>query len=84
MIKVSSVKKEDTAWDKHIRLTYEDKEYLAILHWDKWDGYELISFIDPSGKWIDTPEWAINWEENNEKSLNYVLDELSDEKIEEN
>ena len=83
MLKVSSVKQEDTAWDKFISLTYESNEYRVILHWDKWDGYELVSFTSPDGTWIDTPEWAVDWEEHNEKSLNYLLDELSDEKIEE-
>jgi len=85
MLKVSSVEMENTAWDKFITFTYEGNEYRALLHWDKWDGYDLVTFFDLNDikKWIETPDWAVDWDEHNEQSLNYLLDELSDEKIEE-
>ena len=77
-ITINGIVKEDTACDKEITLTYEGQEYAVRLHWDKWDGYE-VTFTD-----IDDPEWAINWEDNNDgESLAYVLDGLTDEKLEE-
>ena len=82
-LEVKSVNKTYTAWNKHISFTYKGEEYLVILRWDTWEGYDLVSFLDVKNNvvWIDTPEWAQNWDDNNEESLNYVLDELSDEEL---
>ena len=76
-IKINTVTKEETAFDKYVQFTYEGESYSALLHWDKWDGYDL-SFTD-----IDEPEWAINWEWNNGETLAYILDGLTDEVLEE-
>ena len=75
-ITINGVTKEETAYDKYVQFTYEGESYSATLHWDKWDGYDL-TFKD-----IDDPEWAINWEDNNDESLAYTLDGLSDEVLE--
>ena len=83
-IKINGIVKEETAYDKEITLTYEGQEYAVTLHWDKWDGYE-VTFTDTANtrNWIDTPDWAINWEDNNDgESLAYVLDGLTDEVLE--
>ena len=77
-IKINGIVKEETAYDKEITLTYEGQEYAVLLHWDKWDGYE-VTFTE-----IDDPQWAINWEDNNDgENLAYVLDGLTDEVLEE-
>jgi hypothetical protein len=76
-IKIKSVTKEETAYDKYVQFTYEGESYSVLLHWDKWDGYDL-SFTD-----IDEPEWATNWEWNDGETLAYILDGLTDEVIEE-
>jgi hypothetical protein len=76
-IKIDGIVKEETAYDKEITLTYDGESYAVRLHWDKWDGYE-ITFTE-----VDDPEWAINWEDNNDgESLAYVLDGLTDEVLE--
>ena len=76
-ITINGIVKEDTAYDKEITLTYEGQEYAVRLHWDKWDGYD-ITFTE-----VDDPEWATNWDNNNDTVLAFVLDELTDEKLEE-
>ena len=77
-IKIDGIVKEDTSYDKEITFTYEGESYTVRLHWDKWDGYDL-SFTE-----IDEPEWATNWEDSNEESLAYTLDNLTDEVLEGN
>ena len=75
---IQDVTKRDTAYDKEITFIYKRKTYSVLLHWDTYDGYD-ITFND-----IDDPKWAINWEDNNDgESLAYVLDGLTDEKLEE-
>lgn len=75
-IEIKGIVKEETAYDKEITFTYEGQEYAVCLHWDKWDGYDL-TFTE-----VAEPEWAINWEDNNENSLCFVLDDLTDEALE--
>jgi hypothetical protein len=83
-MQIKSVTKEETAYDKYIRFTYEGQEYSVLLHWDKWDGFDLqFTELERTANWVDDPEWAINWEDNNEESLSYTLEQLSDEAIEE-
>jgi hypothetical protein len=75
-IKIETIAKEETAFDKYVQFTYEGESYSALLHWDKWDGYDL-TFTE-----IDEPEWAINWEDSNDESLAFTLDGLTDEVLE--
>jgi hypothetical protein len=78
-IKINGIVKEETAYDKEITLTYEGQEYAVLLHWDKWDGYEVTFSAE-----IDEPEWATNWDDNNDgESLAYLLDGLSENVLEE-
>jgi hypothetical protein len=77
VIEIKGITKEETAYDKEMTISYEGQEYSIILHWDKWDGYEIF-FND-----IDTPDWAIDWEENNDnESLAYLLDGLTEQILE--
>lgn len=76
-MKVDTVEKQDTAYTKKMIVTYEEQEYEILLHWNNWDGYEL-DFIGS-----DEPQWAIDWDDNNDESLAYTLDNLSDELLEE-
>lgn len=84
VIEIKGITKEETAYDKYVQFTYEGQTYSVLLHWDKWDGFDL-TFTDTANtrNWIEDPEWAINWEDNNEQSLAYSLEELSDKALEE-
>ena len=79
---IKGVTKEDTAYDKRITFDREGVEYSVLLHWDNMDGYDL-KFADDKGYYTDfkTPEWVEQYRENND-SLEYDLDCLSDEVIE--
>jgi hypothetical protein len=84
MIEIKSITKEETSYDKYVQFTYEGESYSVLLHWDKWDGFDLtFTELDRTRNWIDAPDWAITWDENNEESLGYTLDQLTDEAIEE-
>lgn len=82
-IKIESITKEETAYDKYVQFTYEGESYSVLLHWDKWDGFDL-TFTDTTNtrNWIEAPDWAITWDESNEDSLGYRLELLSDEVLE--
>jgi hypothetical protein len=73
---IEGVSKQETAYSKSMTINYEGKEYEVLLYWSNWEGYEL-SFVGS-----DDPEWAVNWEDNNEESLAYTLDCLTDEVLE--
>jgi hypothetical protein len=75
-IEINGIDKEEIAYDKSIQFTREGESYVVLLHWDKWDGYDL-TFNN-----CDEPEWATNWDWNNGETLAYVLDGLTDEILE--
>ena len=75
-IEITHVTKEETAYDKRIYFTYEGEQYIVLLHWDSHDGFDL-TFLDEV-----SPDWADDWEGENEESLEFKLDELTDEVIE--
>jgi hypothetical protein len=81
-IKIKATTKEETAYDKRITFEREGVEYSVLLHWDSSDGYEL-NFLD-AGNFIPDPDWASEWQENpgDEESLEYTLDNLTDEMLE--
>jgi len=82
-IEIKGMTKEETAYDKYVQFTYQGEDYSVLLHWDKWDGFD-ITFTDTvnTRHWIDAPDWAITWDEINDDSLSYTLDQLSDEVLE--
>jgi hypothetical protein len=54
------------------------------LHWDTYDGYDL-QFLDGKN-YIADPDWVSEWQEDEQsgaESLEYILDGLTDEVIEE-
>jgi len=75
-MEIKGVSKQETSYAKEMTITYDGQQYEVLLRWNNWDGYEL-DFINS-----DEPEWAIEWEDNNEESLAYTLDSLTDEVIE--
>ena len=82
-IEIKSVTKEETAYDKYVQFTYEGESYSVLLHWDKYDGYEItFTQLDKIYTWIEDPEWAINWDDNNDTVLAFVLDDLTDVRLE--
>jgi hypothetical protein len=82
-ITIDGITKEETAYDKYVQFTYEGESYSALLHWDKYNGYEVtFTEIGKTYLTIDDPEWAINWEGDNEESLAFVLDDLTENVLE--
>lgn len=77
-ITIKGINKEDTAYDKRITFEREGVEYSVLLHWDSYDGYNL-SFKGT------TPDWVIEWNEDDHdgETLEFVLDQLTDEVMEE-
>lgn len=57
MIKVGSLLKTETAYDKDVNFTRDDVEYRVIIHWDDHDGYEA-TWLDDEGRFISSPDWA--------------------------
>ena len=82
-IEINGVTKEDTAYDKWVHFTYEGEQYHALLHWDMYDGFDL-AFTDAvrTANWVKSPDWVWDWEGENEESLEFTLDQLTDEVIE--
>ena len=82
-IKINGITKEETAYDKYVQFTYEGESYSALLHWDKYDGFDLtFTEVGKVYATISDPDWAVTWEENNEESLCYTLECLTDEALE--
>lgn len=51
----------------------EGKQYFADIHYDNYDGYDVI-FLDDNRLKIDKPEWAIKIEQENDDPLGYILE----------
>jgi hypothetical protein len=86
-LKISSASKEERSYEKQITFTKGEETYYAILYWESGEGFDL-TFINADGKKIDSPQWAIDWEEEEqdlmyEESLAFTLDQLTDKEIEE-
>ena len=79
-LEILNNEEEVTAWNKWIHFKYEGENYTVLLHWDTYEGYDL-TFTDShrSGKWVKTPLWAENWEDSEGMTLEYALDDLSNE-----
>jgi hypothetical protein len=81
-ITIKGVTKEDTAYDKRITFEREGVEHSVLLHWDAYSGYDL-QFLD-GRKYIPEPEWVSELQDSDgTDSLEYILDGLTDEVIEE-
>lgn len=76
-MEIETISKSETAYSKEIIFSYEGERYQIDLYWNNQDGYD-IDFVG-----ADEPEWATNWEDNNEESLAYTLDTLTDQTLEE-
>jgi hypothetical protein len=69
-LEVGSILKTETAFDKDMTITYQGKEYRVILHWDWNEGFEA-TWLDDEGRFVSSPEWAIE-DENFLGKLNLV------------
>lgn len=74
-IKVGSVLKTETAYDKDMNITYDGQEVRVIVHWDDHDGFEY-TWMDMERRFINTPAWAQKIEDDGEMSIGYFLDSL--------
>ena len=86
-IKIEGVSKVEQSYSKEISFTYKGEPYVVSLYWESGEGFE-INFLTPErGAYMDTPDWAVNWDEEEglfyEESLVYTLDELTDIVLEE-
>ena len=63
---------EDTAWCRAINFIYKGEKYYVNLYWNSHNGYEMSWYDEKRYLPIPTPEWAVDWE--NDESLEYVLD----------
>lgn len=75
-MKVTTLDKEIKAYVKLLLIERDGETYRADLTYDEYDGYEL-DFIDSNGRPTGTPDWAIEWEENNLESVASMLDNAS-------
>lgn len=57
MIKIGSLIKTETGYDKDIAFTYDGKEYRVILHWNTHEGFEA-TWLDDKGRFIYSPHWV--------------------------
>ena len=81
---IKGITKEETAYDKRITFEREGVEYSVLLHWDAYDGYDL-QFLD-GRNYIADPDWVSEWQDAQQygaESLEYFLDGLTDDVIEE-
>lgn len=79
MLDIRGVSQGVTAYKKYLDFEYQGKNYGVVLYWDEHEGYELWFKSESS-----TPEWAIEWDEElHGGSLEFILDDLSDNKLEE-
>jgi hypothetical protein len=76
-IEVGALSKEPTAYDKDMNLTFGGQEIRVILHWDSHDGFD-IQWLDLEGRWIGQPAWADKIEQDDEMSVGYFLDSLTE------
>jgi len=85
-LKISGVSKEERSYEKQITFTRGGSTYYARLYWESGEGFDL-TFTNAEGESITTPKWAVDWEEESElhyeESLSFILDQLTDEAIEE-
>ena len=80
-IEIAGVTKAETSYDKRISFTYESVEYRVLLHWDAYEGFDLHFLKEDGRTFTATPEWAVLWGDEDADSLEYRLDELTDEVI---
>tara|TARA_R110000822_G_C14898632_1_gene448694 strand:+ start:118 stop:393 length:276 start_codon:yes stop_codon:yes gene_type:complete len=79
-ITINGFTKEDTAYDKRITFEREGVEYSVLLHWDSYDGYDL-QFLN-GRNFIPYPDWASDWQSEGAESLEYYLDGLTEDVME--
>lgn len=75
-IKVKSLLKTETAYDKDMTIEVDGKELRVIVHWDDHDGFD-IQWLDGEKRWVNEPDWATAIDEAGEMSVGYFLDSLN-------
>ena len=85
-LKISGTSKVEKSYEKQITFTRGEETYYATLYWESNEGFDL-TFKNADNETVTTPEWAVDWEEeselHHEESLTFILDQLTDEAIEE-
>lgn len=76
-IEIGALSQESTAYDKDMNLTFGGQEIRVILHWDSHDGFD-IQWLDLEGRWIGQPVWADKIEQDDEMSVGFFLDSLTE------
>jgi hypothetical protein len=75
-MEITKSKLEVKAWVKEINLIHDGINYSVDLYWDEIDGY--MTAWSEGDKRIPTPSWATKLDGEDENSLEFQLDELSD------
>lgn len=75
MLKVKDIEHRYTAYTRAFTVTYRGKDFSGWLFWNENDG----AWID----WVNVsePDWAQDWDDNNEEGLITLIENLTDEEL---
>lgn len=65
-----------------VRIEVEGKQYFADIHYDNYDGYDVIFLDDNRLKITTYPDWALKIQEENDDSLGYILETAIGKRLE--
>jgi hypothetical protein len=74
---VQLINKSVESYTLEVNIEEEGQTYRASIHYDTGDGFE-VTFLDDKGKIIAKPQWAIDYEEEENyggDSLGYYLED---------
>ena len=75
-LEVTFREKEIISYDKTVSVTKDGTTLFADLHYDSWDGYEIL-WRNLEGENINEPQWATEYAElTSYHELAYLLDEM--------
>lgn len=79
-LEVTFREKEVISYTKSVTITKDGETIVADLHYDNWDGYEIL-WSNLEGESIEEPEWANEYAElTSYHELAYLLDEMGVER----
>lgn len=67
-----------TGYDRTLRIEREGEVYWISVHWDNEGGYEA-NWFNENHRFIPTPQWAIDMEEEGTEPLGYRLELMAEE-----
>ncbi len=80
-IKITGKEHEELSWKRYVYFEYQGKEYVVILFWDEFNGYEIYWKNSESGliNSQEAPDWVVNWDEDEHEGMSFghYLDEIT-------